>query len=162
VRTTTSIEVAAPAELVFRLARDPLRWPMLLAHYERARVISRDGSAIVCELVARRPFVPLLGIGFPVAWRSRTWAEPDHLRLRFRHLGGATGGMDVTWRIEPVDGGCRVTIEHDFSPRLRPWAAIVDRTFTKPIANRTLRGFKAIAEALATGLALDERPVLRS
>ncbi|HEX9738762.1 MAG TPA: hypothetical protein VGA91_05980, partial [Candidatus Limnocylindria bacterium] len=93
---------------------------------------------------------------------SRTWAEPDHLRLRFRHLGGATGGMDVTWRIEPVDGGCRVTIEHDFSPRLRPWAAIVDRTFAKPIANRTLRGFKAIAEALAPGLALGERPVLRS
>jgi len=162
VRTTTSIEVAAPAELVFRLARDPLRWPMLLAHYERAREVSRDGRAVVCEFVARRPFVPLLGISFPVAWRSRTWAEPGRLRLRFRHIGGATRGMDVTWRIEPTDGGCRVTIEHDFRPRLRPWAAIVDRTFTKPIANRTLQGFKAIAEALAPGLSSDGRPVHRS
>lgn len=161
-RTAISIEVAAPAELVFRLAREPLRWPMLLAHYERAREISRDGSAMVCEFVARRPFVPLLGIGIPVAWRSRTWAEPDRLRLRFRHLGGATRGMDVTWRFEPIDGGCRVTIEHDFRPRFRPWAAIVDRTFTKPIARQTLRGFKAIAETLAPGLALDARPVPRS
>lgn len=150
--TTTEIEVAAPAELVFRLAREPLRWPMLLAHYERAREISRDGDSVVCEFVARRPFVPLLGIGIPVAWRSRTWAEPDRLRLRFRHLAGATRGMDVTWRFEPIDGGCRVTIEHDFRPRLRPWAAIVDRAFTKPIASRTLRSFKAIAEALTRGL----------
>jgi ribosome-associated toxin RatA of RatAB toxin-antitoxin module len=161
-RTTIATEVAAPAELVFRLAREPLRWPMLLAHYERAREISRDGDAVVCEFVARRPFVPLLGIGIPVAWRSRTWAEPDRLRLRFRHLAGATRGMDVTWRFEPIDGGCRVTIEHDFRPRVRPWAAIVDRAFTKPIASRTLRGFKAIAEALTRGTAPDAHPGHRS
>jgi len=159
VRTTTSIDVAAPAELVFRLARDPLRWPMLLAHYERAREISRDGNAVVCEFVARRPLVPLLGIGIPVAWRSRTWADPDRLRLRFRHVAGATRGMDVTWRIEPIDGGCRVTIDHDFRPRIRPWAALIDRTFTKPIANRTLLSFKAMAEALAPGPAPDGRPM---
>lgn len=161
-RTTTSIDVAAPAELVFRLASEPLRWPMLLAHYERAREISRDGGAVVCEFVARRPIIPFLGFGIPVAWRSRTWAEPDRLRLRFQHLAGATRGMDVTWRFEPTDGGCQVTIEHDFRPRIRPWAAVVDRTFTRPIALRTLQGFKAIAEALAPGLAVDGRPVLRS
>jgi hypothetical protein len=162
VRTTTSVDVAAPAELVFQLAREPLRWPMLLAHYERAREISREGHAVVCEFVARRPVIPFLGFGIPVAWRSRTWAEPDHLRLRFRHLGGATRGMDVIWRIEPTDRGCRVTIEHDFSPRIWPWAVVVDRTFTRPIAHRTLLGFKAIAEALAPEPAVHRAPVLRS
>jgi len=146
-RTEIGIEVAAPAELVFRLARDPLRWPSLLPHYVRAREVSRDGSSSVFEFVARRPFAPLLGLGIPVAWRSRTWAEPDGLRLRFRHLGGATRGMDVTWRIEPSDGGCRVTIEHDFRPRVR--ATFIDRLFTRPIASRTLQGFKALAEALS-------------
>lgn len=147
-QTTTSIDVAAPADLVFRLARDPLRWPLLLPHYVRARAISREGVSVVSEFVARRPLVPVLGIGLPVAWRSRTWAEPDRLRLRFRHLGGATAGMDVTWHIEPIEGGCRVTIEHHFQPRLGPWAIFVDRAFTQPIAGRTLRCFKALAEAL--------------
>lgn len=161
-RTTTSIDVAAPAELVFRLACDPLRWPMLLAHYELAREISRDGGSVVCEFVARRPVVRFLGFGIRVAWRSRAWAEPDRLRLRFRHVAGATRGMDVTWRIEPIEGGCRVTIEHKFRPRVRPWAAFVHRTFTKPIANQTLRGFKAMAEALAPEFARDGRPMHRS
>lgn len=154
-RTALSITVAAPPELVFGLAHDPLRWPSLLAHYSRAREISRTDEWVVCEFIARRAFVPFLDIGFPVAWRSRVWADPDRLRLRFRHLGGATDGMDVIWRIEPSPGGCRVTIEHRFEPRFAPWAALVDRIFTQPIATRTLRGFRVLAEALAEAQQLE-------
>jgi hypothetical protein len=106
-------------------------------------------------MVARRPLVPVLGVGLPVAWRSRTWNEPDALRLRFVHLGGATNGMDVTWRIEPTDGGSRVSIDHLFAPRLPGWAWFVDRAFTRPIASRTLATFKAIAEALAADESAD-------
>jgi hypothetical protein len=66
--------------------------------------------------------------------------------------------MAVTWRIEPTADGCHVEIEHDFRPRIRPWAPIVDRLFIRPIAGRTLRTFKAIAEAVATvPLAGEER-----
>jgi ribosome-associated toxin RatA of RatAB toxin-antitoxin module len=143
------IDVAAPADLVFRLARDVERWPRLLPHYVRVRPLERrpDG-AVVAEMVARRQLVPVLGLGVPVAWRSRTWNEPGRLRLRFAHIGGATNGMDVTWRIEPTDDGCRVSIDHVFSPRLPGWAWFVDRAFTRPIASRTLATFKAIAEAI--------------
>ncbi len=58
--------------------------------------------------------------------------------------------MAVTWRIEPIPEGCRITIEHDFRPRVGPWAVIVDRLFTRPIAGRTLATFKALAEAVGT------------
>jgi len=149
-KSTLSVDVAAPASLVFRLARDIERWPRLLPHYVRVKALERDGAGrLTAEMVARRPLVPVLGLGLPVAWRSRTWSEPETLRLRFVHLGGATNGMDVTWRIEPAEGGCRVTIDHDFRPRVPGWAAFVDRAFTRPIASRTLATFKAIAEALA-------------
>lgn len=106
-----------------------------------------DG-AITAQMVATRSIVPGLGFGIPVAWRSRTWSEADGLRLRFVHRGGATDGMDVTWRIEPTVGGCRVTIEHHFEPRSRLWAGLVNRLFVRPIASRTLATFKAIAEAV--------------
>lgn len=148
-RTAIGIDIAAPPDLVFRLARDPLRWPALLPHYVRARPLSRQEDAVVCEFVARRPLVPVLGLGIPVAWRSRTWSDPRQRRLYFRHLGGATAGMEVTWLIEPIDGGCRVTIVHEFPARLPGWAWFVDRAFTAPIAGRTLRTFKVVAEALA-------------
>ncbi len=70
-RSTVSVEVAAPAQLVFRLARDVERWPRLLPHYVRIKAVERGtDETIVAEMVARRPLVPVLGLGLPVAWRS--------------------------------------------------------------------------------------------
>lgn len=157
-KSSISIDVAAPPELVFRLARDVERWDRLLPHYVSVVPLERrsDGS-LVARFVARRPLVPVLGLGLPVAWRSRTWSEPDALGLRFVHQGGATSGMDVTWRIEARGGGgTRVTIEHVFGPPTAAgaaWAAFIDRFFTRPIAGRTLATFKVLAEAVAEGLA---------
>jgi ribosome-associated toxin RatA of RatAB toxin-antitoxin module len=149
VKSTIAIDVAAPADLVFRLARDIESWPRLLPHYVAVHPLERrpDGS-VVARMVARRPLLPVLGLGIPVAWRSRTWNEPERHRLRFLHQGGATAGMDVTWRIEPTPTGCRVSIDHEFRPRVPGWAAFIDRFFTRPIAGRTLATFKAIAEAV--------------
>jgi ribosome-associated toxin RatA of RatAB toxin-antitoxin module len=153
--STIAIDVAAPPSLLFRLARDVERWERLLPHYARSRARERrvDGSLVV-DFVARRPLIGVLGLSLPVAWRARTWNEPASLRLRFAHVAGATKGMDVTWRIEglgPDLEGSRVSIDHDFRPRLPLLAAVVDRAFTRPIAGRTLATFKALAEALAEG-----------
>jgi ribosome-associated toxin RatA of RatAB toxin-antitoxin module len=150
VRTSIGIDVAAPPDLVYRLARDVTRWERLLPHYSRSAVVREEADGVrVCDFVARRPFVPVLGLGLPVTWRSRTWHEPATRRLRFVHVAGATKGMDVTWTIEPGGAGTRVEIGHDFAPRIPGFAAFVDRVFTRPIARRTLATFKALAEALA-------------
>ena len=147
------IEVAASPATVFAIAHDVERWSILLPHYARSSVVERraDGSRIV-DFVARRPFVPLLGLGLPVTWRARTWAEPDPVapRLRFVHLAGATKGMDVTWRLDPLGDGAatHVTIEHVFAPAIPGLASIVDRWFTTAIAGRTLATVRAIAEAM--------------
>jgi ribosome-associated toxin RatA of RatAB toxin-antitoxin module len=153
VKSSIGIDVAAPPELLFRLARDVERWPRLLPHYvaaDREGPPDPDGRLLV-RFIARRQILPVLGLGLPVAWRSLTWSEPDGRRLRFVHRGGATNGMDVTWRIEPTgpDGRrARVEIEHDFRPRVPGWAWLMDRLFTRPIAGRTLATFRALAEAL--------------
>jgi len=157
-----AIDIDAPPGLVFDLAHDVERWSALLPHYARSMAVERrpDGS-LVADFVARRAFVPVLGLGLPVAWRSRTWNDRATRRLRFVHVAGATRGMDVTWRIEaqPGDGMMtRVVIEHDFRPRLPGFAAFVDRFFTRPIAGRTLATFKALAEAVQSGRAPTTNP----
>jgi ribosome-associated toxin RatA of RatAB toxin-antitoxin module len=153
VRSEIGIDIAASPAVVFALARDVERWANLLPHYLRSRPIDRRGDgSLVADFVARRSIVPIVGLGIPVAWRSRTWNEPATRRLRFVHVAGATRGMDVTWRIEPMGDGCRVTIEHRFAPRLPGVAWIVDRVFTRPIAGRTLATFKAIAEAVESAI----------
>jgi len=146
-----AIDVEAPAVLVFALAHDVERWSSLLPHYVRSRVLGHDASGRpFVQFIARRPLVPVLGLGLPVVWAARTWNESDTRRLLFEHVAGATRGMAVTWRIEPrTDAdGCRVTISHDFSPRMPGFAWFVDRFFTRPIAGRTLATFKTLAEAV--------------
>ena len=146
------IRIAASPALVFRLARDVERWADLLPHYaSSAAVERRPDGCVVADFVARRPLIPVLGLGLPVTWRARTWSEPASCRLRFVHVAGATKGMDVTWRIEPDGEGAQVVIEHDFAPRIPGLALVVDRFFTRPIAGRTLATFKAIAEAVEAG-----------
>jgi uncharacterized membrane protein len=147
-RSSVSIDVRAPARLVFELARDVERWPDLLPHYREVRVLERhlDGS-VTARMVATRPVVRRVGYGVPVAWRARITSDATRQDLSFHHLGGATAGMAVAWRIEPSEGGCRVTIEHLFAPRTPGWAPLLDRLFVRPIAARTLPTFKAIAEA---------------
>jgi len=153
-RSVISVDVAAPPDLVFRLARDVERWPSLLPHYVSVRVERRaDGGAVLAKFVAVRPLVPWLGLGIPLGWRALTWNEAAERRLRFQHVGGPTSGMEVTWRIDPTADGCRVSIEHDFRPRIRPWARVVDRLFVRPIAGRTLATFKSIAEATSVAAA---------
>jgi ribosome-associated toxin RatA of RatAB toxin-antitoxin module len=143
-------EIRAPAPLVFALVRDPERWPRLLPHYLRARVVGGAADrARTMEFVAARPLVRWLGLGAPVAWRSRTWSDPDTLSVRFLHLGGATDGMQVSWRIVPGPEGCRVSIEHQFDRWPQPYPELVERLFVRPIASRTLATFKALAESLA-------------
>ncbi len=150
--TSIGIDVSAPAERLFDLARDVSRWPQLLPHYRSVKVERRSGDLIQARMVAVRPVFGALGI--PVAWRAEQWEEAndrDDLRLRFRHVWGVTRGMDVTWHIRPSRCGCRVTIEHAFRRRLPILGdgvlpAFVDRFFTRAIAQRTLRTFKALAE----------------
>lgn len=155
-RTRIEIDIDAPGEKVFELARDVTRWPVLLPHYKKVTVQSRDGARAVMTMRAVRP---IGRFGLPVAWRSRTWAEgtdTNDLRLRFVHVAGATTGMDVTWHITPRgDAGSHVVIEHDFCRRLPLlgddlYPSVVDRFFVRPIARRTLATFKKLAEASPT------------
>jgi hypothetical protein len=150
VKSALSVDIAAPPALVFALARDVTRWADLLPHYVRSRPVHNEaGGRLLVEFVARRGVAWLPGGGLLVGWRAATWSEPELCRLRFIHRGGATAGMDVTWRIEgAVEGrGSRVTIEHDFRAPAA-WASFVDRFFTRAIATRTLAAFRAIAEAV--------------
>jgi ribosome-associated toxin RatA of RatAB toxin-antitoxin module len=168
--TTIGIDIAAPPDLVFRLARDVTRWERLLPHYARSRAVGRDpDGTLVCTFVARRPVIGILGLGVPVTWRSRTWSEPETRRLRFVHVAGATRGMDVTWTIEPSPTGTRVDIGHELRRRIAIpvvgsfvgevlFPELVDRVFTRAIAGRTLATFKALAEALAADVAEPSAP----
>ncbi len=144
-RSTVSIRVAAPCEQVLPLAASVERWPERLPHYRYVRAI--PGAERRFAMGARRGPIP-------VRWEAIERVAADERRIEFVHTAGVTRGMRATWRFDPLDGGaaCEASIEHQLVlgwPLIGRFALerIIGPGFIEPIARRTLRRVKALAEA---------------
>ena len=149
-KTVDRRRVRAPAERVYRTAAAVDRWPQILSHYRWVVLEGRDGDAEIVEMAAWRPF----GLfKYPTWWRSRMWADPETLTVRYRHIDGVTTGMDVEWQLLPDGGETEVTIVHQWAgPRWpiisRPAADwIIGPLFVSAIASRTLAGLGRYLES---------------
>ena len=151
-RLENSILVDAPADIIFRLAADVVRWPEILPHYRFVRVLGWRGSQTLVKMAARRD-------GIPVSWTSILEPRPAERRILFRHVRGVTRGMEVEWRLESQpEGSTRVSIRHDFEPGWplvggRVAHLIIGEFFVRNIAGKTLRRIKELAEAEVASVA---------
>jgi uncharacterized membrane protein len=145
VHTETAIVMQVDVQTIYRLAAAVERWPELLPHYRRVRVLQDDGACRLVEMAAMRDRIP-------VSWRAEQCCFPDDPRITFRHVRGVTTGMEVEWRFQSVDGGVRVAILHDLKlgwPVIGGFVAdrIIGPFFIANIAGKTLRRIKQLAEA---------------
>jgi ribosome-associated toxin RatA of RatAB toxin-antitoxin module len=141
-----SIDIRAPASLIYDIAHDVSRWASILPHYRYVRVLERSGADdCVCLMAARRDFVP-------VRWTAAVHLLPQIPRIEFTHLRGPVTGMRVAWIFDPIGQGTRLTIHHDMATLRKPLVRtalgtqIAARVFIEPIASRTLACIKALAE----------------
>jgi ribosome-associated toxin RatA of RatAB toxin-antitoxin module len=144
VKTETDLFMRAPAQRIYALAADVLRWPELLPHYRWVTLLERKGETKLVEMAARRGWVP-------VRWQAVQQVFPEVPRITFRHVGGVTNGMDVEWSFHERADGTLVRIEHQLSlgwPLIGRWAAddVIGPHFVEYIARRTLRCFRDLAE----------------
>ena len=143
--TSTSIDIAAPAGIIFAFAAATARWPLILPHYRYVRVRERAGRRQIVEMAAWRDI-------FPLHWVAEQIDDPERPHIAFRHIAGPTRGMEVEWGFEPAPTGTRVTIEHRLTfafPVAADWVGkhVVSDYFIAGVAERTLRCMKQIAEA---------------
>ncbi|MDQ3881186.1 MAG: SRPBCC family protein [Chloroflexota bacterium] len=143
-KSVIGIRIAAPRERIFDLAVDVERWPERLPHYRYVRRVDAAGRERRFAMGARRGWIP-------VRWEAVQRPIPERGEIEFEHVGGVTRGMHVRWRLAPAGGAVDVSIEH----RLRlAWPLIgeliahrvIGRHFVEPIADRTLRRIKQLAE----------------
>ena len=144
-RSRLSVRIRAPYERIFPLAAEVERWPERLHHYRYVHQLPDPDGARRFAMGARRG--PL-----PVRWEAVQRPLPDQRRIEFEHTGGVTRGMRVAWRFEELDGEWEVSIEHELDlgwPLIGGLAArhVIGPQFIEPIARRTLRRVKALAEA---------------
>jgi len=144
VHSEISIWIDAPIDRVFPLVSDLGRWESALPHYRYVRILCREGDATRAAMSARRGAIP-------VFWEALQTADPASRTIRFRHVRGITRGMEVLWTLTEEREGTRARIDHDLDlrwPLVGAWVAqhVIAREFIQPIAAKTLRRFKSIAE----------------
>jgi uncharacterized membrane protein len=145
VRTENSIIIRADVHTIYALAAAIERWPLLLPHYRRVRLLAQSGNRRLVEMAAHRD-------GFPVRWVAEQTLDPDTPRIIYRHVRGVTTGMEVEWHFVPGDDGVRVGISHHLEmgwPLIGDVVAdrIIGPLFVANIASKTLRRIKTLAEA---------------
>lgn len=145
--STMRITIAAPVDRIFRLAADVELWPERLPHYRYVRRLPAPAGERRFAMGARRGRIP-------VSWKAVQRPIPERSEVEFEHVGGVTKGMHVVWRLVPADGGVDVSIEHRLTlrwPLVGEFVAhrIIGRQFVEPIAGRTLRRIKRLAEEAA-------------
>lgn len=144
-KSEIGIVIAAPLERVFALGAEIERWPERLPHYRYVRAVPDPEGRRRFAMGARRGRIP-------VSWEAIQEPDLAARRIGFRHTGGVTRGMEVAWTLAALDDGrIDVRIHHDLTlrwPLIGRWVAdwIVGPQFIEPIARRTLRTIKAIAE----------------
>ncbi len=158
-RSELTTWISAPPAAVFPLVAHISMWPERLPHYRYVKILSQSGDETVAAMSARRGPIP-------VFWHAVQTLDRAAHRIRFRHVRGVTRGMEVLWTLDDEDGGTRATIVHDLDlrwPLIGPWFAqrVIEDRFIKPIASRTLRRFKEIAET-ALAESAPERAVATS
>lgn len=155
-RTIDERVVRSPLASIAELAVRVADWPRYLPHYRYVRFRERhsDGGGLV-EMSANRPFGV---IKWPTWWLSEmaVLGPAACPRIRFRHVGGVTTGMDVEWSFTPgPHDGTHVRIEHVWDgpdwPVVGGMAAVglIGPFFVHGIAARTLAGLAAVAEGRA-------------
>lgn len=152
--TVDELDVRAPVQSIFQLARDVENWPVLLPHYRYVKFRESDGRAGgIVEMSANRPFgIPLMPgapINWPTWWLSEMQVDEAKPAIRFRHIGGITKGMDVEWSFTRTSQGTHVRIVHVWDGPRWPLVGIsaamwiIGPVFVHGIASRTLAGLAA-------------------
>ena len=144
-KSEIGIVIRAPLERVFALGAEIERWPERLPHYRFVRAVPDPDGRRRFAMGARRGPIP-------VRWEAIQEPKLDERRIEFRHTGGVTRGMEVAWVLTELDDDTvDVRIHHDLRlgwPLIGEFAAdrVIGPHFIEPIARRTLRTIKAIAE----------------
>jgi hypothetical protein len=149
-RVVDRLRIRSPVDRVFQAAMSVEQWPTLLSHYRWVRMLERRPDGGLVEMAAWRPFG---WFRYPTWWVSEMWIDRAAGAVRYRHVRGITAGMDVEWRLAPIEEGTDVTIVHEWAgPRWplvgRPAASLViGPVFIHGIASRTLAGIARHVEA---------------
>jgi len=136
------IAIAAPARVVYELAKDQERFPEFMPDVETVRVLERHPDRVISRWKT-------LVEEAPIEWTEEDRFDDDGLRIDYALLEGDLDTFQGAWTFEERDGLTHVllTVEYDFGvPTL---AELIGPTLQKKVLENSemmLNALKVQAE----------------
>jgi aromatase len=126
--TDNEVTIAAPLELVWRIANDVQNWPNLFVEeYAKAEILERHEDRLVFRLTTTPDEQ-----GRSFSWVSERFLDHAGRTTTSRRLSaGPLVYMHIFQHFEPVDGGVRLRWVQDFE--VRPAAPFTDAQLAERI-----------------------------
>ncbi|MEO6991154.1 MAG: aromatase/cyclase [Candidatus Baltobacteraceae bacterium] len=135
----TSIEVDAPARVVYELAKEQERFPEFMPDVESVTVLERNGARIVTRWKT-------LVEEAPIEWTEEDLFDDEALRVDYRLIEGDLDRFDGAWTFVDGDGRTRVTLGVDYDFGVPTLAELIGPTLHKKVRENSEMMLAALKE----------------
>ena len=138
----TTIEIHAPARVVYELAKDQERFPDFMPDVETVRVLERHPDRVISRWKT-------LVEEAPIEWTEEDRFNDSELRIDYALLEGDLDTFEGAWTFDERDGVTHVKLGVDYDFGVPTLAELIGPTLQKKVQENSemmLRALKLQAE----------------
>lgn len=143
----SAIAIAAPAKIVYELAKDQERFPEFMPDVETVTVLERHPDRVISRWKT-------LVEEAPIEWTEEDRFDDEALRIDYKLLEGDLDKFEGSWTFAERDGTTHVRLGVDYDFGVPTLAELIGPTLQKKVVENSemmLAALKRQAEAAATG-----------
>ena len=141
----TSISIAAPARVVYELAKDQERFPEFMPDVETVKLVEQNAERAISRWKT-------LVEEAPIEWTEEDRFDDDALRIDYKLIEGDLDKFEGAWTFEECDGMTHVNLGVDFDFGVPTLAELIGPTLLRKVRENSemmLAALKSEAEKRA-------------
>jgi ribosome-associated toxin RatA of RatAB toxin-antitoxin module len=122
----TSIAIAAPARVVYELAKEQDRFPQFMPDVETVVILERHPDRVISRWKT-------LVEEAPIEWTEEDRFDDDRLRIDYKLLEGDLDKFEGAWTFAERDGATQVVLGVDYDFGVPTLAELIGPTLQKKV-----------------------------
>ena len=135
----TSIEIAAPRQVIYELAKDMERYPEFMPDVESVKVVSRNGNTTVTRWKT-------LVEEAPIEWTEEDIFDDINTRIDYRLIEGDLDKFEGAWTFDERDGRTFVKLGVDYDFGVPSLSELIGPILQKKVEENSMMMLKALKE----------------
>lgn len=140
----TSIAIAAPARVVYELAKDQERFPQFMPDVETVVIVERHSDHIITRWKT-------LVEEAPIEWTEEDRFNDEALRIDYKLLEGDLDKFEGAWTFDERDGTTHVVLGVDYDFGVPTLAELIGPTLQKKVRENSEMMLSALKKQAELG-----------